>query len=181
MIGHVLPGDVIAVRTPDTTWWDRWSSRLIRLGAALRDEDNLVNHVAVVHHTDAAGTTWAIEGRPGGVGWTDVAGYDNPYFLSNAGLAKTDEQRAQICKAAEGMLGVRYDWAAIGMDALEAVGLDGLWRSHVYGDKPPAQVVCSALAAYLYWKLGLPCPNKPWRTTTPADWAELILAKGWSA
>ena len=175
----LLPGDVIVVRTPDGNWLDRLTSRLIRFGAALRDESNLDNHVAVVHHTDAAGTTWAIEGRPGGVGWVDVAEYDNGYFLSNAAQPKTDQQRAKVCTAAEGMLGVAYDWAAIGMDAAEALGLNGLWKSNVWGEKPPAHVVCSALAAWVYGDVGLAEPRKPWRTCTPADWAEFVMARGW--
>lgn len=175
----LLPGDVVIVRTPSSNWLERTESFLIRLGAALRGEDDLENHVAVVHHTDGHGTTWAIEGRPGGVGWTDISSYDNPYFLSNAAQPKTIEQRAKVYKAAEGLLGVAYDWTAIGMDAAEALGLGDLWTNGPWDGKPPAHLVCSALAAWVYRDANLPCPATPWRTTTPADWAEWVLRKGW--
>lgn len=57
MTAAVLPGDVLAVRTSGRpAWW-------IRLGAALKDEPNLSNHIAVAHHTDKAGT-YARAGLP---------------------------------------------------------------------------------------------------------------------
>ena len=175
----VQPGDVLVVRTPAPTWWDRTASRLIRLGAALRDRPNLDNHVAVMHHTDAAGTPWGIEGRPGGVGWVDLRPYDNPYLLTNAAQPKTDAQRHQVRQAAVGMLGVGYDWAAIGMDTADALGLDHLWRAHDWGNQPPAHVVCSSLGAWVYHHAGLAEPNTPMLTTTPGDWADWILRRGW--
>ena len=172
-------GDVIIVRTGGG-WLARVAARLIRLAAALRDQDDLINHVAVVHHTDAAGTLWAIEARPGGVGWVDVARYQNQYLLSTARQPKTDAQRQQVCAAAAGMLGIGYDWHAIGMDAAEMIGLNRLWQDHTWGDDPPAHVVCSALASWVYHRAGLDTPATPWRTTTPADWAEYVLAARWS-
>lgn len=181
MIGNPAPGDVIVVRTPQHHWYGRLASRLIRLGEALRDKPNLDNHVAVVHHVDPAGTLWAIGAGPNGVGWTDVSVYDNPFFLSNEAQPKSSLQRDQVCAAAEGLLGVAYDWTAIGMDAVEAVALSRLWRSHPFGTAAPSHIVCSALASWVYQKVGLPAPAAPWRTTTPGDWSEFVLTQGWKA
>lgn len=175
----IQPGDVAVVRTPAHTWRHRIAGRLIRLGAALRDQANLNDHVIVAHHADTAGTLWAIEARPGGVGWVDVAEYVDGYLLSNADQPKTPEQRQQVCDAAEGLLGVSYDWAAIGMDAAEVFGLERLWRDHTWGDRPPAHIVCSALASWTYGRAGLAAPAPPWRTTTPGDWAEFVLLRRW--
>lgn len=172
------PGDVIIVRTGGGPA-ARLAALLIRFGARLRGQDDRINHVAVVHHADAVGTLWAIEARPGGVGWVDVARYENPYLISTAAQPKTDAQRTQVCTAAAGLLGVGYDWRAIGMDAAEAFGLNRLWQDHTWGDDPPAHVVCSALASWVYHRAGLAVPGTPWRTTTPADWAEWVLNGGW--
>lgn len=176
MLPTLGPGDVLVVRTPDRRCWDRAASYLIRLGAALRDRPNLDNHVAVYHHTDAAGTPWGIEGRPGGVGWVDLRQYDNPWLLTNAAQPKTDAQRHLVCQAAVGLLGVGYDWAAIGMDTADALGLDHLWRvAEDWGAKPPGHVVCSSLAAWAYQHADLDRPPGRMMTTTPGDWSEFIL------
>lgn len=183
----LLPGDVVVVRTPDHNFWDRVAAALIRFGAALEGRANLDNHVAIVHHRDDAGILWGIEGRPGGVGWVDLSTYDNRYLWSNAPEPKTDDQRHLICDTATAMLGVGYDWTAILDDGLEALRLEGLWRLHDeawhldpawYTGASPAHVVCSSLADYLYGKAGLAHPGRE-RLTTPADWLELMLAKGW--
>lgn len=175
----IQPGDVLVVRTPATTWRHRIAGRLIRFGAALRDQANLNDHVIVAHHADTAGTLWAIEARPGGVGWVDVAELAEGHLLSNVDQPKTDVQRQQVCAAAEGLLGVGYDWAAIGMDVVEALSLERLWRDHPWGDRPPAHIVCSALASWTYARAGLAGPAAPWRTTTPGDWSEFVLTRGW--
>lgn len=179
LAGTVAPGDVVVVRTPSLSWWDRWASFLIRFGAALRDEPNLCNHVAIVHHADpVTGDVWLIEARPGGVGWATLASYDNKYLVSNWAEMKTDEQRQAVCDAAVGMLGVRYDWNAILGDAEEALHLAALWRGWSSGGAP-AHVVCSSLADWLYGKVGLAHPGNG-RLTTPGDWYELFLTKGWA-
>jgi hypothetical protein len=170
----LLPGDVLVCRTNDT------GGELIRLGAALEDKASNDNHVALVHHRDPAGTLWVIEARPGGVGWADAEQYDNPYLLTNVEQPKTGDQRRQVCTLAVGMLRVGYDWAAIGMDAAQALHLDGLWRVKDFGDAPPAHVVCSSLVAWLYRKAGLAEPAGRQRTTIPADWADWILRRGWA-
>ncbi len=175
----LLPGDVLVVRSAGN-WLDRLTARLIRLGAAIHDEVNLDNHVAIVHHVDAAGTLWVIEGRPGGVGWADAKQYLNPYLQTNADQPKTTIQRDQICKLAVGLLGTPYDWSAIVADGMADIGATGLWKTKDFGDNPPGQVVCSSLASWVYHRVGLAEPSTVRRTVTPADWAEWCLRKGWS-
>lgn len=173
---EVLPGDLLLTR--NNAWW----ARVIRFGALLTGQMEAWNHVAIFHHTDAAGTPWAIEGRPGGVGWQDARKYlKDPRTLTNIGQPKTDAQREKVAAGAEGLLGVAYDWRSIGMDAIAATRLDFAWtHNDSSGDGAPAQVVCSSLADWLYNDAGLTNPGKmPWQLTTPADWAELIVQNRW--
>jgi hypothetical protein len=174
-ISGIQPGDVLAVATPPSVF-----GALIRLGAWLRHRPDHVDHVVVAHHRDAAGTLWGIEGRPGGVGWVDIAAYDNRWLVSNVTQPKTDGQRQQVCTAAAHLLGVAYDWVAIGMDAATALGFDHLWRAGDYGDRPPAHVVCSSLASWVYRQVGLAEPVGPLRYATPADWAQFMIDESWT-
>jgi hypothetical protein len=174
-LAQLQPGDVVAVRTPPSIFG--W---LIRLGAALRGRPWHVDHVVIVHHRDDTGRLWGIEGRPSGVGWVDLAAYDNRWMLSNADQPKTDIQRAQVCELAVDMLGTPYDWPAIIHDAAIALNLQRLWRSGDYGPRAPGHVVCSSLAAWLYHKVGLAAPRGLMSTCWPADWADFILRKGWA-
>lgn len=171
----VSPGDVIAVRTkPNLFGW------LIRLAAALRGQSPLIDHIVIVHHTDAAGTLWGIEGRPGGVGWVDLATYDNPHARSNAAQAKTPEQRTIICDTAVALLGTPYDWAAIIGDAATALGLDRLWQAADWDELAPGHVVCASLAAWLYRERAhLAEPDRPMLRTTPGDWVTFFDTQGW--
>jgi hypothetical protein len=170
----IQPGDVLAVRTPPSVF-----GTLIRFGAWLHHQPDHVDHVVVAHHRDAAGTLWGVEGRPGGVGWVDIATYDNRWLVSNAAQYKTADQRRQVCTAAAHLLGVGYDWAAIGVDAVTAVGFDHLWRAGDFGGRPPAHVVCSSLASWVYRRVGLAEPVGPQRYSTPADWAAWMIEEGW--
>lgn len=166
----VLPGDVLAVRTPGA-----WSSALIRLGAALTGKPNLSNHIAVVHHTDASGTTWCIEGRPGGVGWRNASDYlASPWTLWNADQPKTDAQRKVVTDGAMAILGMPYDWAAIIGDGLDDLHLWSPVGGNVHGEG-----VCSAVAAFLYDKAALARPRGSERRIQPADWDSWILTSGW--
>jgi hypothetical protein len=174
----LLPGDVLIVRTTGG-WWARLIGRLIRFGAATRDQPNMDDHVAIVHHVDPAGTLWVIEGRPGGVGWASAQQYDNPYLLHNAEQPKTQDQRDEVCALAVGLLGTPYDWSAIVADGMAAIGAGTLWRSKDFGDGPPAHVVCSSLAAWLYHRVSLAEPDTTRRVTTPGDWADWVLRRGW--
>jgi hypothetical protein len=170
-------GDVLCTRTPKG-----WPAFLIRLGAALKDDPSTVNHVIVVHHKDAAGTLWGIEGRPGGVGWVDVRhALRQPYTLSNSEQPKDEVQRTAIATAAEALIGTPYDWTGIGLDAMRAIHAPELWASKWGKDGvAPAHVVCSSMADWLYDHVGLASPGAQYdRTVTPGDWARWIMEKGW--
>jgi len=168
----VQPGDILAVRSGGL------AGAAIRLGAALRDQVNLSSHIAVVHHTDEHGTVWALEGRPGGVGWRDARDYlASPWTVTNAGQPKTAEQRETVCATMLAMIGTAYDWEAIVADAAGAFGLAGIWHP-AWDGTVPAHVVCSSLAAYGYGKAGLECP-KNGREVTPAAWVDLIMTNRW--
>ena len=168
-------GDVLCTRNDKG-----WPARLIRLGAALLDNVNTVNHVIVVHHRDDAGTWWGIEGRPGGVGYVDLhKALKGPFTLDNRQQPKTAAQRAEIAKVAEGLLGTPYDWAGIVQDGMRAIGAQHLWESRINGEVP-AQLVCSSLADWVYDRVGLPSPGGKFdRHVTPGDWARFILTRAW--
>ena len=174
----VSPGDVVLTRTKG------FVPRAIRFFAALLGKPNVRNHVVVVHHYDLAGTLWGIEARPGGVGWVDMTQYmkDN-WTLTNHEQPKTDSQRELICQVAESMLQRPYDYTAIAADAVRALRLEVLWHARDFGDDEiPAQVVCSALADWVYEKVGLDNPGKQsgTRFCTPGDWDEFITLEGWT-
>ncbi len=172
------PGDVLTVwdpRRPLPAW-------LIRAGGWLRGHwRNRSNHVVMVHHKDEAGTWWGIEGRPGGVGWVDLAQYAH-ITSSNAAQPKTDAQRAALCTAGEAMLGTDYDWVAILTDARQALHLNHLWKSKDFGDGSPAHVVCSSAWEWVSEGLGLASPGgtADTRWTTPPDWEAFNRAEGWA-
>jgi hypothetical protein len=170
-------GDLLLTRgNNDTSEW-------IRAGAELEGFDNTatsINHVAVVHHVDEAGTLWLIEGRPGGVGWKDAETYlTSSHTINNAQQPKTIDQRVHLQHLAVGLLGTPYDWAAIIADGMRAIGHKDLWASKQWGPQAPAHVVCSSFADWMYEQVGLESP-RPDRTCTPADWAALFVAKGWA-
>jgi hypothetical protein len=162
-------GDVLCTRSGG------FVPTLIRLGAALTDKPNIVNHVAIVHHKDAKGDWVCVEGRPGGVGWAPAAKYlASPWTLSNAKQPKTDQQRQAVVDATQALLGRPYDWAGIALDAAQALRIDlpARWQ----GTWDAAHVVCSSLAAYAYNEVGLNRPKGPLRTITPGDWADYIIS-----
>lgn len=184
MLTALNPGDVVAVDTGSAAQDD-----LIRLGALLDGTPAPANHVVIVHHRDKAGTLWGIEGRPGGVGYVDMAKYTGSalakYANSNTALARTAQQSHLVLMSAERLLGTPYDWAGgIAADALTAFGLGGLakaldrwWGWPDASLLPhgtalrPAHVVCSSLAQWVYAHLGLPCPKvRDAELCTPADW-----------
>ena len=160
-----------------------WSAKLIEIGAILRGRDP-ASHVAVMHHVDAHGVPWAIEGRPGGVGWADARNYLNdPRTVTNAAQPKTLAQREQVCALMVKMLGTAYDWeGGIAQDAEIALHLPRLWAPDATG-KVPGHVVCSSLAAWGYDQAGLPSPAAPalWETVTPADWKTFCEQKHWAS
>jgi hypothetical protein len=167
----VQPGDVIGVRSSGL------NGALIRFGAALAGQPNLINHIAVMHHVDANGTPWAVEGRPNGVGWVNATTYlASPWMVNNALQPKTDAQRKLVCDAMQHMLGTAYDWEAIGFDAVSVLALRQLWnRDSDKPTAPPGHVVCSSLAVVGYRQVGLANPSGPWRTIMPSDWDQFCI------
>lgn len=172
-------GDVLCTRSTG------WAVFFIRLGAALLDRPNTVNHVIIVHHQDADGTLWGIEGRPSGVGYVRLDKYlKSPWTLANVEQPKSEGDRYLIAKAAEKLLSAPYDWYGIFQDAL-------LWanRSRVrrminanWGDAntPPTHVVCSSFADWVYDFCGLTSPGRRFdRNVTPGDWAKFIIESEW--
>jgi hypothetical protein len=170
----VQPGDILAVRGGGLT------GDAIRLSAAIDGEPNLDAHIAVVHHM-TAGVTWVIEARPGGVGWRDARNYlTSGYTVTNTAQPKTDTQRTLVCAAMKAAIGTPYDWPAIAHDAAEALHLPHLWALTKWGPEVPAHVVCSSVAAWAYQRGGLAHPKlHPLPETTPADWVEFVMERGW--
>lgn len=170
---QVRPGDVIAVNTGTSAY-----ARAIRAANWLAGRRwSWANHVILVHHTDAGGTLWGVEGRPGGVGDVDLTARDYAYYSSNAGQPKTDAQRAMLVELGGQVRGTPYDWEGVVADAMQALGLQRLWRSREewpdgVGGKAPAHVVCSSLWAWAAGVAGLvrPAPAKNARFVTPGDW-----------
>ncbi|MGH3300970.1 MAG: hypothetical protein ACRDOK_04630 [Streptosporangiaceae bacterium] len=172
MITDIGAGDVLAVRTTGLAVF------MIRLGAAFTGKPDLSNHIAVVHHTDASGVVWCLEGRPGGVGWRDASDYlASQFTLTNRHQVKTDTQRAAVAKACEAMLGTPYDWAAIVADGADDLHLDTAWLP--VNGVVRGHTVCSALACYAYDKAGLRRPAGSEREDQPADWDAFILDNGY--
>lgn len=168
---ELLPGTVIAVRTGG------FAAEMIRLGAALAGKPDISNHIAVVHHTDAAGTTWVIEGRPGGVGWRQAGDYlSSRWSLDNRDQPLTDAQRLLIAKGAVAMLGTAYDWDAIADD-----GLSDLHLWHPQAGVVHGETVCSAFAAFLYDQAKALRPKGAERLVQPGDWDTWILTRGWES
>lgn len=172
---ELKPGTVLVTRSSGFAGW--W----IRLGAALRNKPNLGNHCAVVHHTDAQGTLWVIEGKPGGVGWRDARGYlASRWTMDNSAQPLTGTQRAAIARQMEMLIGTSYDWESIAADALSDLGMklpgwDAKWKD----GEVAGQVVCSSAAAYAYGKAGAPHPDGD-RGCQPSDWSQWIITTGWA-
>jgi len=168
------PGDVLVMAgTSD-------ADKAIEAGAILAGEP-AASHVAVLHHT-TAGVPWAVEGRPGGVGWADARRYlRDPRTVTNALQPKNANQRQQVCALAVKLLGTPYDWVGgIAEDAYNALHLPRLWAESDATGLAPAHVVCSSLAAWVYDHTGLPAPHPAdWQHVTPGDWALWITEQGW--
>lgn len=166
-------GIVVCVHT------DGFPAEMIRFGASLLHKDDAINHVAVLDHQDETGRWWAIEGRPGGVGWADATSYiESPYTISNEREVISEQVRIHICKTMRGLLGTPYDWRAIGEDAVRDLHLPELWAEKWKGSVAPAHVVCSSCAAYDYKTDGLPYPTDvDLAHVQPADWGDFLLQK----
>lgn len=161
-------GDVAVVRTKG------WGAFLIRLGARLRRQPHTQNHVVIV--VDNLRTT--VEAWPGGVRKGSLDDYDARFTSTNFAQPKTAEQRQAVVDVATSLLSYGYNWAAIARDTANVFDLDRKSRQWATSDEPTS-FVCSSLADYIYFKVGLPCPNEG-EETTPADWAAFILRSGWN-
>jgi hypothetical protein len=171
------PGDILLTRG------SAWTSRLIRLGAALLDRPNAYNHVIVFTHYDQLGIPQGIEARAEGAGDIDLRKtLASRWVMSNADQPKTPQQRDLIVTAAKGAKGTPYDWAAIVVEGLEALRITPLWTlPERPADRLPTSLICSALADWAYAKAGLANPGGDAhnRLTTPSDWAAWVITKGW--
>jgi hypothetical protein len=150
----------------------------------MRGRPSICNHAIVVHHRDAAGVWWGIEGRPGGVGWRDLT-EPLKWATTNANNAqpKSEGQRYLVATAVESMLDTPYDWGGIVTDAQQAARW--LWKQagEWQDDQKPAAVVCSSLADWAYEQVGLPNPGGTAQTrmTTPGDWDDWMIHERWTA
>jgi hypothetical protein len=180
----VLPGDVLVVHDHDVWAW------LIRFGPQLHDalygddQPTHWNHVLVVMPTDEHGRRWAIEGRPGGVGWRDLdaAGYlEDPQTLSNVDQPKSDAQRDIVCDTMEALAArhVPYDWPAIAMEVVREVAPMWGWND-AWGQGAPTGLICSSAADLACQKAGLKTPAYA-RYCAPWDWAAFDQRKAWAA
>lgn len=176
----LVPGTVFCTRSEGK------AGKLIRAGAALLDEPNLHNHVALFHHWTEA-VPWGLEGRPGGVGWVDMRKYvADKHTVDNRvqpDLTLTDG--AQIAAdMEEALLGKRYDWVAIGDATREALHMKDLWEETWSGEGTEltaGQMVCSSAAAYFYAQQGLMHPNDgDERHCHPSDWTQWIMTEAWA-
>jgi len=178
LIRPVGVGDVIAVRTSGL------GGAAIRLGSVLGGEPSPASHVAIICRRDARGRWWAIEGRPGGVGWVDAGKYLHGklarYGNSNAAQPRTGSQRTAIARTAAGLLGTGYDWvggiAGDGLDDMHLTRLAALldewwgWTDPANPGAAPGHIVCSSAASWAYRTLGLPGPEGVTERIQPADW-----------
>lgn len=156
---------------------------MIRFGAAILDRPNAYNHAIVFTHFDSLGIPQGIEARAEGAGWVDLRRtLKSRWVASNADQPKTPAQRQLIADAARGCLGVKYDWSAIVAEGLEALRITPEWSlAERPKDRLPTSLICSALADWAYTKAGLANPGGDSRTrlTTPSDWAEFVITRGW--
>jgi hypothetical protein len=155
-------------------------SRLIEAGEALAGIPG-GSHVAGMHHWDAHGTPWGLEGRPGGVGWVDLRPYlADPRTITNAAQPRTDAQRIAVAEVMLGMFGTAYGWVSgIAEDIWRDLGGDAVWAPVPVPGSPlplsPGHVVCSSYMALAYDKTGVPGPRPAdWQHTEPGDWTAWI-------
>jgi hypothetical protein len=170
------PADILVVRTTDTP------GEVIRVVEELSGAPGLGNHVAFMHHWDGD-VPWGLEGKPGGVGWRDLRDYlADPFTLNNClQPGRPDADRALAARDAEGLLGTKYDWAAILGDGFDDLSVK-IWNQDWPHGKPPGEVVCSSFGAYVYAKRTWTHPDLGHeRFCQPSGWTRMIIANRWHA
>ena len=177
-------GDVMVTREGN-----KLISLAIRAGAALAGLPAYCNHAIIVHHRDASGRWWGIEGRPSGVGYVELGKrLDHPLTNINTDQPKTEDQRYLIAVAAESLLSIPYDWSAIRRHTEAALKVSELlsllpgvpeWDEN----EIPTHVVCSSFADWAYERVGLANPGGHRRTrmTTPGHWDDFMLRRQWES
>ena len=168
-------GDVLVITGTSVT------SKLIEIGEVAAGLP-AASHVAGMHHWDAHGTPWGLEGRPGGVGWVDLRGYlRDSRTVTNYAQPKTPDQRKQLAALSQVLFGTDYDWAGgILADAWRDLGGKDMFTPDPATGAVPMHVVCSSFWAWVYAHLRLPGPRPgDWRTTEPGDWTAFIERAGW--
>lgn len=176
----IRPGDVMVVYDPSV------AGELIRIGEWLEHKPHAWDHILVFSHWDSNGTPWAMEAHPGKIGWTaanDLRRYmSSPHTIDNIKQPKTDQQRATVVQVAHALFGTPYDVVGIAADTINAFG-PNIWQPR--NGEVPTALVCSSYVAYDYYRADLERPEfiegTTLRTVEPADWAALILTRGFDS
>lgn len=174
------PGLLLAVRTEGS-----WEDEMIRLGSALLDEPNQDNHIAMLHHIDAKGTWWALEGRPGGVGWRDATQYlASGMTVCNQHQPMSLTQSLAAAGWMEKLINTSYDWDAIVGDGLRDLHLPvppDPWALKDENGVIRGDAVCSSSAIFAYAKTQLAVPTYTDQAhIEPSDWVKFWLDNKWN-
>ncbi len=172
-------GLLVAVRTEGS-----WESELIRVGEELLGQPGLDNHIAMLHHKDAKGTWWALEGRPGGVGWRDATQYlAADSTVSNQRQPMSDDSALAAAGWMDRLINAQYDWAAITEDGFRDLHLPVLpdpWGMRDVNGVLKGDVVCSSSAVFAYAQSKLAVPAYADADhIEPSDWVKFWLDNKW--
>jgi hypothetical protein len=158
---------------------------MIRLGSALLDEPNEDNHIAMLIRQDAHKTWWALEGRPGGVGWRDATQYlAAGTTISNQNQPMSINQQIAAVQWMDKLINTSYDWDAIVGDGFRDLHLPvppDPWALKTTNGVVHGDAVCSSSAIFAYVKaiLAVP-PYTDQAHTEPSDWVKFWLANKWT-
>lgn len=157
------PGTYACVRTGGFYAW------LIRVGTR-----SAYNHAFIVH-TDGR----IIEADPGGARWSTLDAYKNHQLLYDVSEPMTPQQRAQVCKRAETLIGTPYGWTDIARLALRCLGLKWGWLTRAANNE--RAMICSQLVAACGDSAGLDwnCGREAPAAVTPGDLATRIGREPW--
>lgn len=149
-------GDVLLIRSHGIF------ADVVRSSLALARYPDTSNCFAVIDHSFPHGPVWALEGRPGGLGWRNADdyfhGFGHRYVLTNWQQTKKPEQRKIIVNEMRKLLSYPLESS--------------------FTQTTDCNVVASTLAAKAYNAAGLACPYIDETTiVTPADWDTFILQR----